>query len=218
MIKVLIVDDYPLICQGIKSLLLTHPLIEVVGTAFNGREAIDFLDKNSETDIVLMGLHMPNLDGIAATRIITSDYTRIKVIMLTIDNNESAVRKSINAGASGCLSKSTTLDNLILGIINVNEGNYFICPTVTKTMFNTYLSEPSEKRVNNPKEEIFSKKEVQILRLICEGNTSKEIGDIVRSSPRTIDIHRHNLLEKSNTTNTAQLIIFAIKNGIYKIK
>lgn len=218
MIEVLLVDDHALFTRGVQSILKDETSIEVVGSVFDGIQAIDFLKKYPNTDIVLMDINMPNLDGIEATKIISKDYKHTKVIMLSMHDNETSIRKAFYAGAKGYLSKVSPTENLFSAIKNVHSGNTYICPTIAHSVVKSPLFDSDGQRSKESIEGLFSERESQVLQLICQGKTSKEISDELLASTRTIDVHRHNIMKKSKTTNTVELVIFAIKNGIIKIE
>lgn len=218
MIKVLIVDDHIVLTRGVENILKEDKIMKVVGAVHDGNQAIDFIRKHPNTDIILMDINMPNLDGIEATKIISKEFTHPKVIMLTLHNNDSTIRKSFFAGAKGFLSKNSPIENVFSAIKIVNEGKTYICPTIAHSLIKTPLIALEDQQSNNNTQSFFSNRENEILNLIFQGKTSKEISDELLVSTRTIDVHRHNIMKKTQTTSTVELLIYAIKNGLYKIE
>jgi len=217
MIKVLIVDDHIIFREGVKSLLSKYKNIEVVGSVENGLEAVDFVTKNRNVDIVLMDVNMPRMDGIEATKIITKHHDKIKVIILSMYDNDMSVRKAVFAGASGYLTKDSDLQHVYSAIEFVFMGGTYFEPTLARSFYQKAKIDLSDKKIESFDNFGLSKKEIEILKLICQGKTSSEIGVELNISQRTIDVHRFNIMKKTKTANIAQLIVFAIENGIYKV-
>lgn len=215
LITVLIVDDHKIIRDGIKSLLEDAPNIQIVGEASNGLEAIEFF-KNQPTDIVIMDIRMPEMGGIETTKFLTENYPGVKILALTMHDEEAFISKMLHAGASGYLLKNVGKEEFITAIHKIYKGeNYFSLDVATKMMTKFMSSKPVEDdEVVEDDDLQLTKREIEVIKLIAEGLTSQDIADKLFISPRTVDTHRRNLLQKLNVKNTAELIKYAIKHNI----
>ena len=204
-IKVLLVDDHQIIIDGLKSLLKNSEEIVVVAEANNGREALPILDL-LELDVVLMDIDMPVMNGIDTLKEIRKQGLAVKVIILSMRNEAGMIKSLINICADGYLLKSSSQDEVINAIRKVAGGQQYFSTEVTLS-----LLKPNQ---NNHQSEILTDRETEIIKLIAEGFSNKEIGDKLFISHRTVDTHRTNLMKKLNVSNIAGLISYAIKNGI----
>ena len=209
-IRVLLVDDHQLILDGLKSLLKESDNLVVAGEANNGREAIRLLDILN-VDVVLMDIDMPVMNGIDALKEIKRIKPMAKVIILSMHNESGMIRNLLGIGADGYLLKSTSQDELIRAITKVAHGDKYFSADVTLSLLN-----PSQSTFQSSKQqiEILTIREEEILKLIAEGFSNKEIGARLFISHRTVDTHRTNLMKKLNVVNIAGLISFAIKSGL----
>jgi DNA-binding NarL/FixJ family response regulator len=215
-ITVLLVDDHKIIRDGIKSLLEGVENIKIIGEASNGVEAIEFF-KKQPADVVIMDIRMPEMSGIETTQYLTQNYPNVKVLALTMHDEEAFIYKMLNAGASGYLLKNVGKEEFVTAIQKVYKGdNYFSLDLATKMITNMVLTKSSDtsNEVIENEELQLTKREIEVIKLIAEGLTSQEIADKLFISPRTVDTHRRNLLQKLNVKNTAELIKFAIKHHI----
>jgi DNA-binding NarL/FixJ family response regulator len=215
-ITVLLVDDHKIIRDGIKSLLEGVENIKIIGEASNGVEAIEFF-KKQPADMVIMDIRMPEMSGIETTQYLTQTYPNVKVLALTMHDEEAFIYKMLNAGASGYLLKNVGKEEFVTAIQKVYKGdNYFSLDLATKMITNMVLTKSSDtsSEVIENEELQLTKREIEVIKLIAEGLTSQEIADKLFISPRTVDTHRRNLLQKLNVKNTAELIKFAIKHHI----
>lgn len=215
LITVLIVDDHKIIRDGIKSLLEDAPNIQIVGEASNGLEAIEFF-KKQPTDIVIMDIRMPEMGGIETTKFLTDNYPGVKILALTMHDEEAFISKMLHAGASGYLLKNVGKEEFITAIHKIYKGeNYFSLDVATKMMTKFMSSKPVEDDEAVEDDDLqLTKREIEVIKLIAEGLTSQDIADKLFISPRTVDTHRRNLLQKLNVKNTAELIKYAIKHNI----
>lgn len=208
-IKVLLVDDHQLIIDGLKSLLKNTDEIVVVAEANNGREALRILDM-LEIDVVLMDIDMPVMNGIDTLKEMQKLNSRFKVIILSMHQEAGMIKSLMSIGAHGYLLKSCAQDELISAIRKVAAGQQFFSPEVTLSLLNPTPNNP----LNTNQPELLTDRETEILKLIAEGFSNKEIGSKLFISHRTVDTHRTNLMKKLNSSNIAGLISYAIKNGI----
>jgi two-component system response regulator NreC len=208
--KVLLVDDHQIIIDGMKSLLQNSDEIKVAGEANNGREALRVMEI-LEPDVVLMDIDMPVMNGIDTLKEIGKRFPGVKVIILSMHNEAGMIKSLMNIGAQGYLLKSCTQDELIGAIRKVAGGQPFFSPEVTLSL----LKPDADNHTGFDQQiELLTDRETEILKLIAEGFSNKEIGSKLFISHRTVDTHRTNLMKKLNVSNIAGLISYAIKNGI----
>jgi DNA-binding NarL/FixJ family response regulator len=210
-IRILIADDHQLFRNGLKILLNAFPEFEVAGEAANGEEFLKLL-KNCPADIALMDINMPEMDGIEATRKALKLYPSIDIIALSMYGEEEYYYKMVDAGAKGFLLKDSDISEVKEAIISVKKGgNYFSQELLYHVIQKIKHREHESKSAN------LSKREKEILFKICEGLSNQEIAEALFISKRTVDKHRANLLGKTNSKNTASLILFAIKNKLIEV-
>ncbi len=210
-IKTLLVDDHQIVRDGIKAMLLpAQDEIEIAAEASNGAEAVQMVEKEP-FDVVLMDINMPELNGIDATEIIKKRHPATRVLALTMHAEEGFIVNMIKAGADGYILKESGRDELVNAIKAVRKGKKYYSNEVSVTMINSMLSDkPSASKAAGD----LSKREMEVLQLIVDGFTNMEIADKLFISNRTVDTHRRNLLQKLNVRNTAELVKFALKNGL----
>ncbi len=213
-IRILIADDHRLLREGICALLKGEPDIIVVGEAEDGRTAVH-LAHNLHPNVVLMDIGMPLLNGLEATRQIKREHPEINVLVLTVHDNEEYFRQVLEAGASGYILKRAAASELVAAIRAVNNGEAVLAPSITRLLLEDYL------RKENSKDELdsdtLSPREREILQLIAEGKTSREIADILSLSIKTVQSHRTNLMQKLDLHDRGDLIKYAIQKKIIEI-
>jgi len=208
-IRILLTDDHHLIREGIRMMLSKADNIEVVGEANSGAEAIAYVNKNAENvDLILMDINMPEINGIEATQIITDKYPNIKVLAFTMHEEETYITKMIKAGASGYVLKSSGKAELVKAIERVSLGNKHYSNKVSVTMINSMMSDEKTKETE------LSEREIEVLHHIAQGATSKEAGEKLFISNRTVESHRRNILSKLDIKSTAEMIAYALKNNL----
>jgi len=205
-IKVLLAEDHTIVRQGIRALLEPQMDIEVIGEAEDGLDAVRKTRK-LQPDVVIMDISMPELNGIDATRLIKKRVPGTKVLILTMHELEGYVEQVLKAGASGYLVKKTAMSELITAIRAVNQGFTFLSPSVSKMMVDKYKSASVKK-------EPITARERQILQLIAEGHTNREIAKILFLSIRTVERHRAHIINKLNIHDVAGLTRYAIQKGL----
>lgn len=198
-IKVIIADDHELFRNGLKELLMKHDDIEVVDMVGDGNQFINAIQSIPDLNIVLLDLTMPNMDGFEVLKTLKDYNTNIKPIIISMHNDGNYIAKSAKAGAYGYLLKNTDEDELIKVIRLVSQNKKYFSPNIAEKMINFM----SEHKVS---ENILSNKEKEVLGLISEGLTTKEIAAKLFVSTRTIETHRANVLKKLEVKNTAELI------------
>ncbi|MCX6231696.1 MAG: response regulator transcription factor [Bacteroidetes bacterium] len=216
-IKIIIVDDHPIVRDGIKVLLMNVSNIEIIGEAADGNELFELL-KTKVPDILIMDISMPDLSGIEITEKLKSEKSEIKVIMLTADKTDESVFDSLKAGALGYLPKNAKRDEIIDAINKVYEGEEYIAESITSTVLKTYISNARNLNYQDSKRNIeLSKREIEIVELFSEGLSYKEIANRLYISTRTVESHKNNILEKLELKTIVDLVKYAIKNKIIKL-
>ena len=206
-IRLILVDDHKIVLDGLKALLDDLEGFDCVATAENGQKAIELL-RVFKVDVVLMDIDMPVMNGMEATRIITKEYPNVKVISLTQHSERGMVKQLLACGSRGYLLKNIAKDELALAIRKVHAGENAFSEEVSQSL----EGKAFEKNANGIDVEL-TEREIEILTLIAEGLSSKQIGEKLFISPRTVDTHRTNLMNKLDIHNIAGLIRFALKNG-----
>ena len=210
-IKVVIVDDHQLFRNGLKILLDGFPEFEVTGEASNGNEFLEII-RNSSPDIALMDINMPEMDGIEATRKGLRINPGVNIIALSMYGEEEYYYKMVDAGAKGFILKDSDISEVREAIITVRKGGSYFSQELLY-----HVIQKIKHRENESKTANLSRREKEILFKICEGLSNQEIAETLFISKRTVDKHRANLLGKTNSKNTASLILFAIKNKLIEI-
>lgn len=214
--SILIVDDHQLVQDGLKAIVSEINDLEVVATAQNGKQAIDLV-YSLKPDLVLMDIDMPIMNGLEATRQIKSNKeSTSKIIILTMHNEASLIKKVMDIGADGYLLKNADSEELISGLRSVLDGKAYFSSEVTQSLLNPNAANNSAFDVDSEAMHLskLTEREIEILKLIAEGFSNKEIGEQLYISHRTVDTHRTNLMKKLDSHNIAGLIKFAIKSGL----
>ena len=195
-----------------KLLFERTPDIQVVGEAADGREAVR-LAEELEPDVVIMDIGMPLLNGLEAASQIIRANERIGIIILSMYNDESYMLRALNAGAKGYLLKDTADDDVERAIRSVAIGKPFFSPAIAQTLLEDYVRLMRERRVQDSYD-LLTEREREILQLLAEGKSNKEVATILDVSPYTIETHRTNLMQKLGLHNTAEIVLYAVRKGI----
>lgn len=213
MVKVIVVEDHEIFRKGVISLLEDVENVEVIAQAENGAVFMKLLD-NLKPDIVFMDVRMPVMDGIEATKLCIQKIPGLKVVALSMHSEEEYLEQMLEAGAMGFLLKNVSRNDIEKAIISVLAGNRYFSEELMNILANKFIKKPE---LSNHESSDFSKRELDVLKLICKGLTNIEIGEELFISNRTVDGHRANMLSKIGATNTVGLVIFAIKNKIVSV-
>lgn len=215
MISVLLAEDHNVVRNGIKSLLEKESKLEVVGEVTNGRQALNLLAEGLKVDIILADLNMPEISGIELAAEVKNKYPKVKLIILSMLDHEKYILEAFKAGACGYILKNVTADELVFGIKHVcSSGDRYICSELALRLLDKLLNKPEIVISTETIEIELSKRETEVLTLIAEGFTNQEIADKLFTSKRTVEGHRVNLIDKTNSRNTAALIRYAIVAGL----
>ncbi len=214
-ITVLVADDHTVVRESFKLLLESDKDIKVVGEAENGRDAVVLAEK-LKPDVVLMDIGMPVLNGIEATRIIKKQVPSSKIVILSMYPDEEYVYEAIDAGASGYLVKETASEDLLKAMHEVSEGKAYFNPIILKTVLDRYRKFSKAANIEQVSDQIIllSQREREVLQLIAEGNTSKDIAEQLYISVKTVTNHRQNIMRKLNIHDIAGLTRYALNKGI----
>lgn len=209
-IKILVADDHGVLRAGLRALLNDEPDFLVVGEADSGEEALKIAKKISP-DIVLMDLNMPGMGGIETARKMVKSHPQTRVLILTVHEDNELLKEAINAGASGYILKRAVESELIYAIHAVVRGDLYIHSAMTRALL---LNTPEEQPDVPDSAEELTPRELEVLRLIAEGHTNRQIADLLSLSVRTVESHRSNLMEKLNLHSRVELVRYAHRNQL----
>lgn len=213
-VKICIVDDHEIFRDGLKFIISQIPDYKVVGEASNGKIFLEMLEY-IDPDIVLMDISMPEMDGIQAAELALKKYTHLKIITLSSYGDDLYYYKMVKAGVAGFVQKKSGKDELEKAINTVMDGeNYFPPQLLQKIIIK--IGQDGPDSLSNPELNL-SKREMEILKLICQGHSNNEIAEMLFISPKTVDNHRTNLLSKTSSRNAASLVMFAIKHHLIEL-
>jgi DNA-binding NarL/FixJ family response regulator len=213
-IKIVLADDHQILRDGIKNVIEQNSTLKVIGEATNGREAIKLCEQ-LKPDVVIMDIAMEGLNGLEATERITQDNPAIKVIALSMHSNKRFVLGMFKAGAYGYLLKDCDADELIKAIKTVAINQKYIAQKISGIILNELIAGPQE---DGDEESGLTSREKEILQMIAEGKSSKEIGDILFLSSKTVDTHRKNIMDKLELRTLPELTKYAIRSGLTSLE
>jgi len=212
MISILLADDHAIIRAGLRLLLERHDDLRVVGEAGNGREAVEMAE-SLKPDVAVIDVAMPLLNGIEATQRICSGETSTQVVILSMHSDESYVLRALKAGARAYILKESAEDDLIRAVRSVSAGKSFFSPAISRMLLDDYVRQAASKGIVDSYD-LLTPREKELLQLIAEGKTNKEIAALLSLSPFTVETHRARILQKLNLHSVPQLIIYAVRKGI----
>jgi len=215
LIKVLVVDDHQLFRQGLINMLSESSDIEIVAEANDGSDAIQKVS-DYKPDIVLMDIGLPGQNGIEVTKYISQNFKESRVIALSMHTDKHYIKAMLEAGASGYLFKNCTFNQLIEGITTVFQGKKYLDGEATEVLIQSYLGKEDAPE-DLIKETKLSEREFEVLKLLADGDSTREVSEKLFISVKTVGTHKQNLLEKLELKSTADLIKYALKNGIIHI-
>jgi DNA-binding NarL/FixJ family response regulator len=212
-IKLLVVDDHAIMRDGIRALLSLHDDIEIVGEASTGQEAIQKVQELNP-EVIIMDIAMPGMDGLEATRRILKTNPRARILILTQHDDKEYVLSSIKAGSAGYLPKRALGSEMVTAIRAVHRGDSFLYPSAASALIKDYR----HRTHNGEAQEKLTSREREILKLIAEGHTSREIASMLFISLETVMGHRTKIMEKLGIHNKAELIKYAVRKGIVSLE
>ena len=210
MISILIADDHAIVRTGLRALLRSEPELQLAGEATGGYEAIELVGK-TRPDILILDLSMPDLDGIAVTRQLKPEYPDLLILILTVHGDEAMLREAIRAGASGYIVKHAAEAELIAAIKAIRRGDLYVDPAMLRVL----LVESPKPRTEQPASpDPLTPRETDVLKLIVQGYTNRQVGEELGISVRTVEGHRANLLEKLGLRTRVELVRYARDRGL----
>jgi len=211
-IRILLADDHALVRRGLHYLLERANGIQVAGEASDGREAVR-LAEELRPDIVIMDIGMPNLNGIEATAQIVKKNPAIGVIILSMHADETYLVRALSAGAKGYLLKDSAENDLIRAVHTVHAGKPFFSPAIAQTLLEDYMRRLQQQSLQDSYD-LLTDREKEILQLLAEGKSNKEVATLLDLSLYTVETHRSNLMQKLNLHNTAEIVLYAVRKKI----
>ena len=211
-IRVLLADDHKLIRAGLRLVVDQQPDLSVVGEADDGRQAVE-LARSLQPDVVVMDIGMPNLNGIEAARQIGEMDPGAAVVMLSMHSDEGYVLRALSAGARAYLLKDSATTDLVQAIRAVVEGKSFFSPAVSKVLLQDYMRKLQRSGAEDSYD-LLSPREREVLQLVAEGKSNKEIASLLNLSVYTVETHRAKIMQKLNLKGVPELILYAVRKGI----
>ena len=213
-VRILLADDHTVVRKGLRLLLESHPGFEVVADAADGRGAVALAEEHTP-DVVVMDVAMPVLNGIEAARQITARLPHTAVVFLSMHSDESYVLKALKSGGRGYLLKDSAEADLINAVRAVTEGKSFFSPAISKMMMEDHMRELRERQIEDSYE-LLTTREREVLQLLAEGKSNKEVAAVLNLSLYTVETHRGNILQKLDLHSGAELILYAIRKGVIR--
>ena len=211
-IRILLADDHVVMRRGLRLLLENQPGFSVVAEASDGREAVDRAEA-VKPDVAVLDIAMPNLSGIEATERITPMLPETRIVILSMHSDESYVLRALKAGVKGYLLKDSAEGDLVEAIKAVHQGKAFFSPDISRMLVEDYRRETKNRRVEDSYE-LLTPREREILQMLAEGKSNKDIATVLHLSLYTVETHRRNLQEKLNLHSFPELVLYAVRKGI----
>src|SRR5271168_2433969 len=211
-IRILLADDHNLIRGGLRLVIEQQPDLIVVGEAGDGRQAVS-LATSLKPDIAVLDIGMPNLNGIEAAKQITGGESGTAVVILSMHADESYILRALKAGARGYLLKDSAESDLVRAIRAVAEGKSFFSPTVSKVLLEDYVRK-LQRTGGEDSYDLLTPRELEILQLVAEGKSNKDVANVLNLSVYTVETHRSNIMEKLHLRGVPELILYAVRKGI----
>ncbi len=210
--RILLADDHTIMRKGLRLLLERQAGFQVIGEAANGRETVEMTD-TLRPDVVVLDIAMPNLNGLEAARQIALKQPSTAVVILSMHSDESYVLRALKAGARAYLLKDSAESDLIAAIHAVSEGKAFFSPAISKTLADDYVRRLQQRGVDDSYE-LLTTREREILQLVAEGKSNKDIANLLSLSLYTVETHRGNIMQKLNLHSVPELILYAVRKGV----
>ncbi|MGH9660706.1 MAG: response regulator [Bryobacteraceae bacterium] len=214
--KILLVDDHKVLRSGLRRILEEHADLQVVGEAADGREAVDMAGA-LDPDIVVMDIGMPQMNGMEATRQILARHPHVNVLILSMYSDETYLVQTLRAGARGYLLKDSAEDELIDAVRAVSTGVPYFSPRIARMLVGDSMQRLRDEAATDTYE-LLTPREREVLQLIAEGKSNKEVASLLFVSPTTIETHRARVMEKLDLHSTAEIVLYAVRKGIVTLK
>jgi DNA-binding NarL/FixJ family response regulator len=215
-LRILIADDHAVIRHGVRSILQNHAEWEICGEAADGREAVR---KAAELkpDVAILDIGMPNLNGLDAARQILSDGSQTMVLILTIDGSDQVIREVLGAGARGFLLKSDAAQDLVTAVEALQHHRTFFTSKAAEMVLDGYLKGKDPASAMETTQDRLTRREREVVQLLAEGKTTKEVASILGLSVKTAETHRSNIMRKLNFHSVSQLVLYAVRNNLVQV-
>lgn len=210
--RILLADDHGIVRRGLRALLDAEPGVQVVGEAADGREALRLCEA-TRPDIAILDVGMPLLNGIEVTAQALRSMPELKVIILSMYADESYVLRGLSAGAKAYLLKEATEDDLLPAVRAVAAGRSFFSPAISKILLNDYMRHLQQRGLQDSYDTL-TEREKEVLQLLAEGKTNKDVAKLLNLGISTVETHRNKLMQKLDLHNTAELVLYAVRKGI----
>ena len=213
-IRVLLADDHAVVRKGLRFLLERAPGMEIVGEASDGREAVR-LAAELRPHVAVMDIGMPQLNGIEATAQIVKQNPNVSVIILSVHSDESYLLRALSAGAKGYLLKDSAEEDLVRAVQVAAQGKPFFSPAISEKLLEDYMRYLQQRGLKDSYD-LLTDREKQVLQLLAEGKSNKEVAALLNLSPYTVETHRTHIMQKLNLHNTAETVLYAVRKGIIR--
>jgi two-component system response regulator NreC len=211
-VRILLADDHGIVRQGLRAILARDPALDVVGESSDGRDAVR-LAEALDPGIVIMDIAMPHLNGIEATAQIVKRNPKTGIIILSMHSDETYLLRALTAGARGYLLKDSAEVDLIRAVHTVAQGKPFFSPAITGTLLEDYVRNLQQRNLQDSYD-LLTDREKEVLQMIAEGMSNKEVAGALELSTYTVETHRNNLMQKLNLHNTAEIVLYAVRKKI----
>lgn len=211
-VRILIADDHGIVRKGLRLQLEQHEEFQVIGEAADGREAVRLAEELSP-DVIIMDIAMPNLNGIQATTQLVKKNPNLGVIMLSMHSDESYLTRTLTAGAKGYLLKDSADQDLYRAVQSVSEGKPFFSPSIAKTLLEDYMRQLQQRGLQDSYD-LLTDREKEILQLLAEGKSNKEVAGQLNLSPSTVETHRTRIMQKLDLHSSADIVLYAVRKKI----
>lgn len=211
-VRILLADDHEIVRKGLRLLLERHEGMEIVGEAADGRETVRLAEELAP-NIVIMDVGMPQLNGIDATEQIVRKNSGVDIIILSVHADEAYIIRALSVGAKGYLLKDSAEEDLVRAVRSVSQGRPFFSPRIMQTLLEEYIHQLKQKGLQDSYD-LLTEREKEVLQLISEGKSNKEVAQILKLSAHTVETHRTNLMQKLGLHNTAEIVLYAVRKKI----
>jgi DNA-binding NarL/FixJ family response regulator len=214
-IKIILVDDHQMFRDGLKAILSDQPDIELIADLGSGQELIELLN-SAVPDLILTDISMPEISGIELTEYVQKHFPQIKILILSMHSDEEYIIKALRAGANGYLPKETSITELLKAIQTIYKGENYFNKSISDTILNS-ISNKAEVKTDPSEEEKLTKREIEIIQLVVEGLSNKEIANKLFISIRTVDSHKNHIMQKLHLKSSVEMVKYALKHKLASI-